>query len=201
METEELFIRMVEPTDTDKLFFRALFLDPEVMKNFMDHETRYQELTPAQWKEQQIEAADKRLAQLVKRWVEDRDPFSGFVIIDKKTGSFRAHVTAGHTSPPTAGTAEIALMVPKDKWNWRYGTTSLQFILKYLVAVSRIYHQWSGQPLTIDGEPFRKITAIVRQENRYSNRIFEKKMVRHGDLPKWNLTWFVYSTHVQTAKL
>jgi len=199
-ETDELVIRAVEMAD--KFFFRALFIDPEVMKNFTDHEARYLQMTPAQWEHQQIEAADQRLAQLVRRWVEEKDPFSGFVIIDKETGQMRAHVTAGHANPRTPGTAEIALMIPKEKWNKRYGTISIRFILNYLVALSRIYDRWSGCPLTIDGAQFSEIIAMVRVENRYSLRIAEKRMTRcPGEIEKWNIRMVLYKFPVLTAKL
>lgn len=202
METDDLFIRTVDATD--KVFFRALFLDPEVMKNFMDYETRYQQLTPAQWQQEQTEAADRRLAQLIERWtgkftsngVENRDPFSGFVIIHKKTAKILAHVTAGHTSPPISGTAEISLMIPKKEWNQRNGTFALGFITNYLVALSRIYYRWSGNHLSIDGMTFSEITALVRLENLYSIRIFDKKMTRCGEIKKWDLRWVQYKTPV-----
>lgn len=193
-ETDDLYIRSVEMTDM--VFFRALFVDPEVMKNFTDHEAKFRKLTPAQWKQEQTEVADQRLVQLVKRWTVDRDPFSGFVIIDKKTAKTLAHVTAGHTSPPTPGTAEIALMIPKKEWNQRNGTFAIEFITNYLIALSRIYYRWSGMPLYIDGRAFSVITAMVRIGNAYSIRIFDKKMTRCGEVEKWDLQWIQYTTSV-----
>lgn len=193
-ETDELVIRAVEKAD--EVFFRALFVDQEVMKNFTDHEACFSQLTPSQWKEKQTLAADQRLAQLVKRWAEDRDPFSGFVIIDKKTAKTLAHVTAGHTDPTTAGTTEIALMIPKKEWNHRNGTFAIEFIKNYLVALSRIYLKWSGMPLQIDEGDFSEITAMVRLGNQYSIRIFDKNMTRCGEIDKWNLRWAQYKTPV-----
>jgi RimJ/RimL family protein N-acetyltransferase len=208
METDELFIRAVDITD--QIFFRALFSDPEVMKNFTDHEARHRDLTPAQWKQEQTEAADRRLAQLIKRWTgdsfpflraENRDPFSGFVIIHKKTAKILAHVTAGHTSPPTPGTAEIALMIPKKEWNQRNGTFAIEFITNYLVALSRIYFKWCGKPLEIDGANFSEINAVVRLGNQYSIRIFDKRMTRYGEIERWDLRWVQYRSYISPPLL
>ncbi|MBS0648283.1 MAG: GNAT family N-acetyltransferase [Verrucomicrobia bacterium] len=196
-ETKQWLIRAVQPEDKD--FFQALFVDLRVMRNITDHEARFRTLTPEQWKQQQTEAADKRVMQLVTRWVEG-DPFSGFVIIEKSSGERRAHVTAGHTNPPTPGKTEIAYMVPRDRWHQGYGTLAFKFILRYLDMLAKIYQTWSGFPLEIDGAPLSGVVAVSRKDNKFSVRILKKKMKKNpGEVEKWNVRLVVFQMPVNAS--
>lgn len=197
LETDGLLVRAVSLAD--KPFFRDLFLDPKVMKNFTDHKARYKQLTPDQWREQQVEAADKRVVQLVQRWIGG-DPFSGFVIIDKSSGEPRAHVTAGHTNPPTPGKTEVAYMVPRDRWHEGYGTFSFSFILNYLEMLKLIYFEWREHPLAIDGAPFDGIIAASHRKNEFSIKIIEKKMKKKGEEERWSRRFVVYQCQVGETK-
>ncbi len=193
-ETGDLFIRQV--LIQDLIHFRALFIDPEVMEKMTDHEARLEKEGLEKWEKKQIKLAENRLAELVKRWAE-KNPLSGFVMFKK--GEFVGHIVAGYSGTP--GRAEVAYMIPRNKWHQGYGTEGARFILKYLAALIQVHYKWEGKPFMIEGHPLTEAVAISRADNIYSERIAQGMgMMFSEKIKKWNKDQNVYHWH-PSAKL
>ncbi len=190
-ETKDLYIRQVD--EGDQQYFRELMTDPAVTEKIEDSHARFVAEGETVWKEKQIKAADARHAELVKRWVVDKDPFSGFMMFRKtKEREFVGHAVAGHSRRP--GVTEIAYYIPKQYWHQGYGTKAAEFILQYLTNLIAAHYIYKGVHIQIDGDSLVEAVAISRADNTYSIRIIEHiGMKKHPEqVIKWDAPQAVY---------
>ena len=191
-EVDGIHIRTVQ--ERDCCFFRELMTDREVMAKIESCEERFIKEGEVEWKRNQVIAADRRVAQLVQRWVTDKDPFSGFMMFKctlNQEPEFVGHMVSGHHSP---GKSEIAYYIPRKHWNKGFGTLAAEFCLQYLNSLVVAYDKHFKAPIRIKGEPLTEAVAIARSDNPYSLRIIENMKMNkvQDDLVLWNNRQIVY---------
>ncbi len=156
----------VEATEAHYADYFSLFNDPVVVERYLEG------------KPLSMESLQKRIDTVwAKRWTEEKDPFSAFKVLDKKTGAFIGHGVLGHGDRP--GQAEGAGLLKRAHWGYGYGTELANVFLKvYVPALIQ-------EGYTVEGKPLDQITATVRLDNPASKRIMEKlglKMVEETEL-------------------
>lgn len=164
IETAQLKLRSVQKSDLPA--YQALYTDAKSMQKFTDNEERLQKVGEDAWKAQQLESIATRIVHWVKRWDEEHDPFSAFVILKKDSGAMVGHIVAEHGINP--GESEIAFVIHERHWHQKYGTEAVEaIVLQYLGALKE-------NETLVDGAPFTRIWATVRLDNSFAIRILEK---------------------------
>lgn len=153
VQTKRLRIQSV--TKEDLPDYVALHSDPMVMEKYATGNTK------------DADYVEKRITTWTTRWNE-RDPFSGLCVRDKKTNEFIGHIVLGHGDRP--GQSEIAFLFHKKFWNQGFGKEAVTAIIQdYAPELIR-------RGYLLEGKPLDEIVATSRQDNTAGVKILTQLM-------------------------
>jgi RimJ/RimL family protein N-acetyltransferase len=158
INTERLYMRSVEATESEYDRYADLFGSEDVMGKFATGQTKTRE-----------EMRTRIEGVWVERW-RKRDPYSGLAVFKNDTDDFLGHVVLGHSDAP--GKSELAYLFGKEYWNKRYGSEAVAAIVKEYAPAT------VEKGYLLDGSFLKTIVATARPDNPASVRILEKVGMR-----------------------
>ncbi len=150
IDTEDLHGEYVKEKDVEQ--YVGLFSDSAVMEKYADGKPR------------ERGGVENRVRNAwIKRWQEEKNPYTGIAFSKSDTDDFVVHVVAGGGDEP--GQSELAYLARKKLWGKGYTKQ----------AVTAVVHEYLPQTIKknykMNGEKLREIVLTARPDNPASVRI------------------------------
>ena len=125
----------------------------------------------------------------IARWqkrLQDGNPFSGYVVIEKQTGDFVGQIILKPVKDKAAGAdkfvlgvAEIGYLSVEKHWGKKYAQEYTNAIVNHLVP------ELIFQKYQVAGQPITTIMATARVDNTASKSVLAKFMEHTGTKPRY----------------
>ena len=135
-----------------------------------------------------------KIQRWIKRW-SDKNPLSGYVIVEKDSGEFVGQIILKRVKDKSdkrvkfvAGVVEVGYLSAKKHWGKKYGQEFTHAVVYHLLPKLKE----AGH--SVEGRPFTLVMATARVDNVASNRILSKFLVHDGTKPRYGSPreWYHY---------